>query len=239
MRDYRPARSLLRLVFPLFLLPGCQVFQAEHSIAILQCATPRRKNRSRPSRYTSVSVFKGDEFPCHLLGLTQADGIARLRIEPTSEHGIQLHARPRLPVREAERGRRRPQEDRSGLLDSHDRAGSCGFCRRSVFRPPGFAVEVLGGSAELSGADPGPRSGSRRIRPSYRANAVSAIRCRRRGRWRQQAPRVVTAWRLRIIGRAMPTANPCPRRWTSAKLVSLAQSRGQSSVVRGGHADRI
>jgi hypothetical protein len=93
MLNHRFAGCLLCLVLLLGLIPGCQVFHADQTLAVLVRDAETKKPIPTAEVYLCQRL-KGDEVaPCRSPAcLTQADGIARLRAELAGEFGLQVQA---------------------------------------------------------------------------------------------------------------------------------------------------
>lgn len=86
------ARCLLCLFFPLCLTTGCQIFHGDQTVAVLVRDAETKKPIATAEVYLCQCLPHDEVAPCHSKGLTQADGIARLRAETAGEHGIQVQA---------------------------------------------------------------------------------------------------------------------------------------------------
>ncbi len=92
MRNCRLAQRLLCLFFLFCLTLGCQTFQKQPNLAVLVRDAETKKPIATAEVYLCQRLAHGEVAPCRSKGLTQADGIARLRGEPATEHGFQVQA---------------------------------------------------------------------------------------------------------------------------------------------------
>lgn len=92
MHNGRLARYPLYLVLLLLLTSGCQMFHADRNLAVLVRDAETKKPISTAEVYLCQRLKQDAVASCHSSGLTQADGIARLRAEPPGELGVQLQA---------------------------------------------------------------------------------------------------------------------------------------------------
>jgi hypothetical protein len=132
MHARRPARYLLCLVFLFFLTPGCQMFQADPSLAVLVRDAETKKPLPTAEVYLCQRLKQDTVAPCHSSGLTQEDGVAQVRAEAGGEFGIQLQAIARgyLP------------ETLNVTAESLKKIAPAPNPRTSEPRPPDFVVEV-------------------------------------------------------------------------------------------------
>jgi hypothetical protein len=93
MHYHRFAGCLLCLFLLFFLIPGCTVFHAEQTLAV-QVRDAETKQPIATAEVYLCQRIKDDEVaPCRTKGgFTQADGITRLRAEPSGENGLQVQA---------------------------------------------------------------------------------------------------------------------------------------------------
>jgi hypothetical protein len=92
MRNRRLARRLLCLLFLFCQGPGCQTFHRGQELTVLVRDAETKAPVATAEVYLCQRLKQGEVAPCRSMGLTQADGIARLRAEPASEYGFQVQA---------------------------------------------------------------------------------------------------------------------------------------------------
>jgi hypothetical protein len=93
MHYHRFAGCLLCLVLLSLLIPGCQVFHAEQTLAVQVRDAETKKPIATAEVYLCQRLKDDEVAPCRSKGgFTQAEGIARLRAEPAGENGLQVQA---------------------------------------------------------------------------------------------------------------------------------------------------
>lgn len=90
MRNRRLARRLLCLFCFFCLMPGCQMLPKQPSLTVLVRDAETKKPIATAEVYLCQCLAHDEVAPCRSKGLTQADGIARLRAEPVGTHGFQV-----------------------------------------------------------------------------------------------------------------------------------------------------
>ena len=92
MRKRRFARRLLCLLFLFCQAIGCQTFGGGQELTVLVRDAETKAPIATAEVYLCQRLKQDEVAPCRSMGLTQADGIARLRAEPVGEHGMQVQA---------------------------------------------------------------------------------------------------------------------------------------------------
>jgi hypothetical protein len=140
MGDGRLARSLLYLLVLLSLLSGCQMFQAERSVSVLVRDAETKQPIPTAEVYLCERLKGAEIAPCRSSALTQANGLARLRLDSAAENGIQLQAiapgyqseKLRIPANDL------PKPDQAKTKEP----GPTNFVLE-VFAEPAFTVELM------------------------------------------------------------------------------------------------
>lgn len=91
MHYHRFAGCLLCLVLLCLLIPGCQVFSPEQTLAVQVRDAETKKPIATAEVYLCQRLKDDEVEPCRSKrGFTQADGIARLRAEAAGGNGLQV-----------------------------------------------------------------------------------------------------------------------------------------------------
>lgn len=140
-------RSLLCPLLLFCLATGCQTLPGSHTLSVLVRDAETKKPIPTAEVYLCQRLKQDEVAPCRSSGFTQADGIARLRVESGGEHGYQVQAVAQgyLPEKmdvptELANGRRQPADK----LDPSDDAGrSPADVIVEIYSAPDFSVEFV------------------------------------------------------------------------------------------------
>ncbi|HTU91700.1 MAG TPA: hypothetical protein VMF69_16575 [Gemmataceae bacterium] len=83
-------QRLFCFYFLFYLTPGCTMFHSDQTVTVLVRDAETMKPITTAEVYLCQCLPNDEVAPCYSKGLTQTDGIARLRTEPASEQGIQV-----------------------------------------------------------------------------------------------------------------------------------------------------